>query len=132
MIMASKRPGKKDETPSSPLEAKKKALLEHERKIAEQIARRERLIEEAPKLAREQAKLRREEIVRRASRVEAGPNARASLPDPRHTYEAQTATAGRGRRLKREQRRGMLTFFVLLAAFAGVLAWIYFSLLRGL
>ena len=130
--MASKRPGKKSEPPASPLDAKRKALLEHERKIAEQIARRERLIAEAPKLAKEQAKLRREEIVRRASRVEAGPNARAALPDPRHTYELHTATAGRGRRLKREQRRGMLTFFVLLAAFAAVIAWIYFSLLRGL
>ena len=130
--MASKRPGKKSEPSASPLDAKRKALLEHERKIAEQIARRERLIEEAPKLAKEQARLRREEIVRRASRVEAGPNTRASLPDPRHTYELHTATAGRGRRLKREQRRGMLTFFVLLAAFAAVIAWIYFSLLRGL
>ena len=39
---------------------------------------------------------------------------------------------GCDRRLKLEQRRGMLTFFVLLAAFAGVIAWIYFSLLRGL
>ena len=130
--MASKRPGKKSEPSASPLDAKRKALLEHERKIAEQIARRERLIEEAPKLAKEQARRRREEIVRRASRVEAGPSARASLPDPRHTYELHTATAGRGRRLKREQRRGMLTFFVLLAAFAAVIAWIYFSLLRGL
>ena len=128
--MASKRPGKSNETPSSPLDAKRKALLEHERKIAEQIARRERLIEEAPKLAREQAKVRREEIVRRAARVEAGPSARAALPDPRHTYEAHTATAGRGRRLKRERRRGMLTFFVLLAAFACVLVWIYFILFR--
>jgi hypothetical protein len=130
--MASKQPGKKKDAPASPLDAKRKALLEHERKIAEQIARRERLIEEAPKLAKEQAKLRREEIVRRASRVEAGSNTRAALPDPRHAYEAQTITAGRGRRLKREQRRGMLTFFVLLAAFGCILAWVYFTLFRGL
>ena len=130
--MASKRPGKNNDSPSSPLDAKRKALLEHERKINEQIARRERLIEEAPKLAKEQAKRRREEIVKRASRVEAGPSARAALPDPRYTYEAQTVTAGRGRRLKRERRRGMITFFVLLAAFAGVIAWIYFTLLPRL
>ena len=132
MIMASKQPGKKKDTSGSPLDAKRKALLEHERKIAEQIAKRERLIEEAPKLAKEQARKRREEIVKRASRVEAGSNARAALPDPRYAYEAQTVVIGRGRRLKREQRRGMLTFFVLLAAFGCALAWIYFSLFRGL
>ena len=132
--MASKKPGKgKNGSGSgSPLDAKRKALMEHERKIAEQIARRERLIEEAPKLAKEQAKKRREEIVKRASRVEAGITARAALPDPRFAYEAQTVTIGRGRRLKREQRRGMLTFFVLLAAFGCVVAWVYFTLFRGL
>ena len=34
-------------------------------------------------------------------------------------------------RLKRESRRRMLTFFVLLAAFACVLTWIYFLLFRS-
>ena len=129
--MASKQPGKKKDASGSPLDAKRKALLEHEKKVAEQIAKRERLIEEAPKLAKEQAKKRREEIVKRASRVESGSNARAALPDPRFAYEMQPAAMGRGRRLKREQRRGMLTIFVLLVTFACVHAWLYFSLFRG-
>ena len=133
MIMASKkRPGKKKEIPASPLDEKRKALLEHERKIQEQIARRERLIKEAPMIAQEEARRRREELMKRKSRVETAPNARAALPDKRHVYDARTAVIPRpGPRLKREQRRGMFTFFVLLAGFACVLAWIYFTLFRG-
>jgi hypothetical protein len=130
--MASKRPAKKGETPGSPLDARRNALAEQERKLQEEIARRQRLIEEAPKIAKDQEKRRREELVARASRTEARFGTRAALQDPRYGYEAQIATAGRGRRLKREQRRGMFTFFVLLLTFAGVVAWLYFSFLRGL
>ena len=129
--MASKRPRKEKDTPSSPLDAKRRALAEQERKLREEIERRQRLIEEAPKIAREQEKRRREAIINRASRVEGNGNTRTALPDPRYAYEAQIATVGRGRRLKREQRRGMLTFFILLATFGAVVAWIYFSLIRG-
>ena len=132
MIMASKRPGKKKDIPASPIDEKRKALLEHERKINEQIARRERLIKDAPMIAQEEAKRRREELMKRKSRVETAPNARAALPDKRHVYDARTAAMARpGPRLKREQRRGMFTFFVILAGFACVLAWIYLTLFRG-
>lgn len=132
MIMASKRPGKKKDDAASPIDEKRKALLEYERKIAEQIARRERLIKDAPMIAQEEARRRREELMKRKSRVETAPNARAALHDKRHVYDARTAAVPRpGPRLKREQRRGMLTFFVLLAGFACVLAWIYLTLFRG-
>ena len=70
MIMASKRPGKKKDDAASPIDEKRKALLEHERKIAEQIARRERLIKDAPMIAQEEARRRREELMKRKSRVE--------------------------------------------------------------
>ncbi|MEO7318340.1 MAG: hypothetical protein ABIZ56_05070 [Chthoniobacteraceae bacterium] len=127
--MASKRPAKPKERSSSPLDEKRKALAEHERKINDAIERRKRLIEEAPKLKQEQAKQRREELLKRNSRVEAGAGARTSLPDKR--FDAHTAAVRPQPRLKREARRGMLTFFVLLAAFACVLTWIYFLLFRS-
>ena len=129
--MASKRPAKKTDPSASPLDEKRKALLEHERKVNEQIAKRQRLIEEAPKLKQEQAKQRRDEILNRKSRVEPGANGRAALHDKRHIIDAHTAAARPGPRLKREQRRGMLTFFVLLVVFACALAWIYFTLFPG-
>jgi hypothetical protein len=122
--MASKRPGKKNEASPSPLDEKRRALLEHERKINEEIERRTRLIADAPKIKQEQAKRRRDEILNRKSRVETGSNTRAALHDKRHVFDANAATVRPGPRLKREQRRGMLTFFVLLVVFACVIAWI--------
>lgn len=124
-----KRPAKPSERSPSPLDEKRKALAEHERKIHDAIERRKRLIEEAPKLKQEQAKQRREELLHRKSRVETGANTRAALHDKRHVIDATTVIRPRPR-LKREQRQGMLTFFVLLAAFACVLVWIYFMLFR--
>ena len=129
--MASKRPARQSDRSPSPLDEKRKALAEHERKINDAIERRKRLIEEAPKLKQEQAKQRREELLHRKSRIETGANTRAALHDKRHVIDANTATARPRPRLKREQRQGMLTFFVLLAAFACVLVWIYFLLFRG-
>ncbi len=129
--MAAKRPARPQDRFPSPLDEKRKALAEHERKINEAIERRKRLIEEAPKLKQEQAKQRREELLHRKSRVEkTGANTRAALHDKRHVIDVHTAAIRPGPRLKREQRRGMFTFFVLLAAFACVLAWVYFVLFR--
>lgn len=125
-----KRPSKPKERAPSPLDEKRKALAEHERKINDAIERRKRLIEEAPKLKQEQAKRRREELLHRKSRIETGANTRAALFDKRHALDATTAVRPRPK-LKREQRQGMLTFFVLLAAFACVLVWIYFMLFRS-
>ena len=124
-----KRPAKSSERSPSPLDEKRKALAEHERKIHDAIERRKRLIEEAPKLKQEQAKQRREELLHRKSRIETGANSRGALHDKRHIIDATTAIRPQPR-LKREQRQGMLTFFVLLAAFACVLVWIYFLLFR--
>ncbi len=124
-----KRAGKPKDASASPLDEKRRALLDHERKLKEQIAKRENLIREAPKLKQEQAKQRRDELLKRKARVEPGNTARTSLPDKR--FDTHTATIRPGPRLKREERRGMLTFFVLLAGFACVIVWIYFTLFRG-
>lgn len=128
--MASKRPAKKKDASYSPLDEKRKALLDHERKINEEIERRKRLIEDAPKIKQAQAKQRREEILTRKSRVETGAGARSVVQDKRHIFDANAAAVRPRPRLKREQRRGMLTFFVLLGVFACALAWIYFTLFR--
>lgn len=130
--MGSKRQGKNHNKPATSIDAQREALAEAERKLKAEIARRQRLIDEAPKIARELEKQRQNEFVRRKSRVEPGVNRRGALPDPRHgPYNSNVIPAGRDRRLRREQRRGMLTFFVLLFTFAGILTYIYFAMLRG-
>ena len=129
--MAGKRSPKK-EPPPSPLEAKRRALAEQERKLDEEIRRRQRLIEQAPKIKEQKEKLRREELIARAARTEVRFGTRAALQDPRYAYEAQLATGGRERRLKREQRRGMFTFFVLLLVLAGVFTWLYFTFVSAM
>lgn len=129
----SKRPSKNNDSTSSPLDAKKRALQEQERKVQEQISRKQRLIEDAPRLAREQERRRRDELVSRASRTEGRPSALPTLHDPRHVLRAEdVAVPTRGPRLRRERRRGMLTFFALLFVLAGVFAWIYFTVLHAL
>ena len=115
--------------PASPLDAKRRALAEQEAKLQTEIARRTKLIEDAPKIAREQEQRRREEIVKRASRTEARYGTRAALQDPRHAYEANVGTR-RVPRLKSERRQGMLTFFVLCLVLAAVLFWLYYTVLR--
>lgn len=113
------------------MDTQRRLLAEEERKVAQEIARRQRLIEEAPRLAREREKRRRDELVARHSRTEARFGGGAALQDPRFPYQAQIAISGHGRRLKRERRKGMLTFFFLLLTFAAVVAWLYFGLLRS-
>lgn len=124
---------KKKQTPSSSLDAKRLALEEEQRRIEKEIAQRKDLIERAPEIAREQERKQRDQFVAKASHVGAGNKNHASLPDRRHVgYNVETATARPGRRLKRERRRGMATFFMLLLTLLAIIAWIYHTLPHGL
>jgi hypothetical protein len=120
------------QAPASPLEEKRRALEEAQEKLKAEIARRQKLIEEAPKIAEEQERLRRNEIIARKSRTEARFGTRTALHDPRFVgYEANVAVPSRPRRLKAERRQGMLTFFFLCIVLMLVLAWLYFTIFRN-
>jgi len=132
--MGAKRSGKpKPEGALSPLEIQKRRLAEEEAKLQAEIARRERLIDEAPRIAEEQKKRQREEYLQRVSRTEARFGTRgATLHDPRFPYELNVAAAARQKTLRKHRNQGMLTFFVLCLILALVIYWLYYTVIRGM
>ena len=127
--MRPKRPAKPaSPPPASPLDVKRRALAEQQAKLEAEIAKKQRLIEEAPKIAKEQERQRRNEIIARASRTEGRLGTRG-LQDQRYAYQATVIAPTR--RLKSERRQGMLTFFVLCMVLAAVLAWLYYTVFRA-
>ncbi len=93
------------------------------------MERREKLIKEAPRIAEAQAKRRREELVRRASRTEARFGSPGALIDPRHGFNAEVGALPGGRKLRKHRNQGMWLFLALCVIFAGVLTWIYYSVI---
>jgi hypothetical protein len=128
MLMLPKRrkPEKKSPGPS-PLDLKAQALTEAQNKLQAEIEARERLIKDAPRIAQEQQRKRREELVKRASRTEVRPGSRVALQDRRHVLEFNSGAPAQHKRLRRERRQGRLLFFFLLCTFGAVLYWDYFT-----
>jgi hypothetical protein len=123
--MAQKRQGKPVQKLSTPLDAKKRELVDQENQIRAEMERRKKLIEDAPRIAEELQRRRREEHLRRKSRgVTLGSPA---LSDPRY-LEANTASPMP--RLRKDRNQGMFMFFVLLVTLLAVLYWVYIRLLR--
>lgn len=130
--MARKGLPRQKDLPASPLEAQKRALAAEEEKLKAEIEQKTRRLEELPRIAEKNAKQRREEIVRRASRTEARFGGPGALLDPRHAFEANVGAVVRERKLRKHRRQGMWTFFVLCAIFVGVLFWVYHTVFRPL
>jgi hypothetical protein len=125
--MRSKRPEKSAQRPPTPLDDRKRELAEQEVKLREQIARSKKLIEDAPRIAEELQKKRREEHLRRKSRgVALGSPA---LVDPRY-LEANTASPMP--RLRKDRNQGMFLFFFLCVLLLGVLYAVYMKMVRGI
>jgi len=112
----------------TPLDAKQKAIAEEEAKLREQMARYERLIEQAPKIAKQREKARREEFIVRASTGPKSASRRFALPDSR--YELNAGVPARQRRLRAERNRGRNTFFFLLLGLAVSVVWLYFTVVQ--
>jgi hypothetical protein len=131
--MATRRGTKsKPNRSASPLDAQKQHLAEQEAKVQSEIEQQQRLIEEAPRLAEEQKKRQREEYLQRVSRTEARFGTRGpTLHDPRFPYELNVAAAARQKTLRKDRNQGMLTFFVLCLILAGVLCWLYYTIVHG-
>lgn len=127
--MRPNRPRKNPALPASPLSAQRTALQERERQVQEQMARYEKLLEDAPKLAAQRQKERREEHINRSSRLEKRAGGVAQLPDRR--FEANIAAPAQHRRLRAERRQGRLMFFVLLLTLAASIFYLYYTVTRG-
>lgn len=118
--------------PPSPLDAKKRELAETDARIKAEIARQEKVIAEAPRLAAEQKRQKREEFVRHISRTEArfGKRGNPTLADPRFPYELNVSVAAKQKTLRIHRNQGMLKFFILCLILAGVVCWVYFVVIR--
>src|SRR5258708_36873193 len=115
---------------ASPLDARQRSLAEEEAKLREKLEQCQKLIEDAPKIARERARQRRDELITQATRTEARPGSRAALID-RRFYEANVAAPAQHRRLRAERRQGRLTFFVLLIVLGAVIFWLYYTVMHS-
>ncbi|MHA3775242.1 hypothetical protein ACXR0O_27270 [Verrucomicrobiota bacterium sgz303538] len=110
----------------TPLDAKQRAIQEQEAKLRAQMEKYQKLIEDAPKLAKERERVRREQFITRAARTEQRYGSRAALPDRR--YELNAGLPGKQRRLRAERNRGRNTFFVLLLLLAIAATYLYFTI----
>ncbi len=114
---------------ASPIDAQKRALAEQETKLQQEIARRQKLIEEAPRLAEQAARRRREELIQRKSHSEARFAPPRALADPRYGYQATVNTPVRP--LRKHRNQGMFTFFVLCLVLVAVLFYLYTKVLHA-
>ncbi len=116
------RPRRKGQ--DSPIGNKQKALAEQEEKLRRKMEELQRIIKDAPLIAEENEKRRKQDLVIRAS----GPSRRAESPgslfDKRYDANVMSAPRRRGNsRLRAEQQAARLKFYVLCIALAiGVLA----------
>jgi hypothetical protein len=99
----------------SPIDSKQKALAEQEEKLRRRMQELQQMIEEAPRVAEEVQKRRRQELVIRAqpTRRAESPN---SLFDKR--YDANVLPRRRTKSLRAERQEARLKFFALCALFA--------------
>ncbi len=116
----------KVQAPDTPLDARQRAIAEEEATLRAQVQKYQKLIEDAPKIAKERDRVRREQFISRASRTEARPGSRTALPDRR--YDLNVGVPARQRRLRAERNRGRMTFFILLVLLALSFLWLYYTI----
>lgn len=120
-------PDKKTGKAATPLDDRQRILAEEEAKLRQKMEQYQKLIEDAPKIAKERARQRRDELITRASRTDARPGSRAALIDRRY-YEVNVAAQPvRQRSLRSERHQGRMLFFLLLIVFSAVICWLYYT-----
>lgn len=107
----------------SPLDARKRELLEREEKLDAQKKKLEAFIVEAPRIQEQVQKKRREELSSISSRSPRRVDAPRSIESHRYNSTAAFSRAPRGT-LKAEKRQMQLKFFVLCLIFLFVLIFL--------
>jgi hypothetical protein len=103
------------------IDARQAALLDEQERLRQRMEDLERLIADAPKVAREEEKRRREELLSRNPRAHTLET--ATLVDKRDTLYPLSRQPRR-RSLKRERKEARIKFFVLLVVVAALAAWV--------
>jgi len=110
----------------TPIDAKQQALFEQQEKVRQKMERLQRLIDEAPKIARENEKKRQEQLVVQSSRRHARHTDVPVLQDKRFELQATVMPARRSRKaLKAERRARQLIFITLFFVLVLVVVWIW-------
>ena len=106
---------------SSPLDARQRALAEQQERLRARMQKLEQVIKEAPRIAEQEEKRRRQELLHRASQQQTRLD--ATLFDKR--YDAQTVPVRRRGTLKSEKREARMRFYGLCLLFVIMLILLY-------
>jgi hypothetical protein len=119
------RPRRKGQ--DSPIGNKQKALAEQEEKLRRKMEELQQIIKDAPLMAEEAEKRRRQDLVIRASQPTRRAESPNSLFDKR--YDANVMPRRRGKSLRVEQQAARLKFFALCGALflSLLLLYLYWS-----
>lgn len=114
--------GQRSPKPGTPLNQKQEELARRENKLREEMQQLERMIAEAPRVAEENSRRNREELLARASEGRSRLDVSMALQDKR--YSDGGGSRGRRVSLRKERREGRLIFLVLVIALAGAVLWL--------
>ena len=107
--------------PGTPLNQKQDELAQRESQLRGEMEKLERMIAEAPEVAREMSRRQREEL-------RMGANARDGRLNVSITQEKRHWNDGGGpprqRSLRKERREGRLVFLILVIALAAAVVWL--------
>ena len=118
-------PRRKQPSKDTPLDAKKRALIEQEQKLRAQMQQAQQFITEAPRKQEELEKRRREELLARSGKSIRRVDATTLLDRRNYEHRLNTSiAAGRPRILKSERKQARWKFFLLCTVFAVLVAWL--------
>ncbi|HEY2341887.1 MAG TPA: hypothetical protein VGH90_02605 [Chthoniobacteraceae bacterium] len=131
----------------TPIAAAQQKVEEEAAQVLAEMARYQKLIEDAPRVAaerkrrleeeaterkrqeEERARYLREEALRSRAKIEGRFGSLAAIPDSR--FELDASIPAKVHRLRSERNQGRLTFIILLFIFAAVLAYAIFIFKHG-
>src|SRR5438105_15711723 len=105
------------------LHRKQEELSRRESELRDEVAKLERLIADAPRLAEETSRQQREELVRRANEGGSRLDASVALQDKRYGDDRGRARRRRGS-LRKSRREGRIVFLVLVIALSAAVIWL--------
>ncbi|HET9417836.1 MAG TPA: hypothetical protein VFO30_00710 [Chthoniobacterales bacterium] len=106
---------------ATPLHRQREELAQRELELRDRVAKLERMIAAAPKLAEEAERRQREELLLRAQGGASRLNVSPGLQDKRYGEAASMRPRGA---LRKAQREGRIIFLVLAIALAALVIWL--------
>ena len=112
---------RRSQKPATPLHRQRQELAQRESQLRDEVAKLERMIAAAPKLAQEVERRQREELLVRAQGGGSRLNVSIGLQDKRYGDAARVRPRGA---LRKAQREGRMIFLVLAIALAALVIWL--------